>query len=373
MLITPYLALDPARMDRNIERLQARLTRLGPGLRPHVKTAKSLEVARRMCGGDAGPITVSTLREAEEFAAGGFRDILYAVGIAPQKLGRVTALRAGGVDLCVLLDSVEQARAVAEASKSAGAPIPALIELDADGHRAGLLPDDPAIVEIAGILRDGGAEPRGVMVHAGESYNCTTPACLSAAAENERTTAVSAAERLREAGFESPVVSVGSTPTAHSAESLTGVTEVRAGVYVFFDLVQAGIGVCTVDDIAIWVVATVIGHRPDKGWILTDAGWMAMSRDRGTAAQAVDQGYGPVAAMDGEPFHDIIVAAASQEHGTIAARRGSRAALPDLRVGDQVRIYPNHACATAAQHERYQIVGGDGMPTGEVWPRFSGW
>lgn len=373
MVNTPYLALDPRRMDRNIARLRTRLSSLGPALRPHVKTAKSLEIARRMCGGAIGPITVSTLREAEEFAAGGFRDIVYAVGIAPRKLERVTALRARGVDLCVLLDSAEQARAVAGASKAAGAPIPALIELDSDGHRAGLLPDDPAIIEIAGILRDGGAEPRGVLVHAGESYNCSTPACLAAAAEGERAAAVSVSERLRVAGFEAPVVSVGSTPTAHFAESLAGVTEVRAGVYVFFDLVQAGIGVCTLDDIAIWVVATVIGHRRDKGWILTDAGWMAMSRDRGTAAQAVDQGYGLVAAMDGTPFEDLIVAAASQEHGTLGIRAGSGARLPDLRVGDQVRIYPNHACATAAQHERYHLTGDDGVPTGEAWPRFNGW
>jgi D-serine deaminase-like pyridoxal phosphate-dependent protein len=369
---TPFLALDPERMERNIARLEARLRELGVALRPHVKTHKSLEVGRRMSRG-IGPITVSTLREAEEFAGAGFRDILYAVGIAPGKLARVEALRRSGADLCVILDSLEQALAVADASRRGGDRLPALIEIDADGHRAGLSPDDPAILEVARALVDGGAELRGVLVHAGESYNCTTSAALAAAAENERAAVVRVAERLRASGYPCPVVSVGSTPTAHFARNLDGVTEVRAGVYVFHDLVMAGIGVCTLDDIAISVVATVIGHRPEKGWVITDAGWMAMSRDRGTSSQVVDQGYGVVTGMDGTPYEDLIVVRTSQEHGTMAIRPGSGASLPDLPVGTRVRVFPNHACATSAQHDRYRV-----FPTGSdeidaEWEIFRGW
>jgi D-serine deaminase-like pyridoxal phosphate-dependent protein len=371
-LATPFLALDPERMERNLARLEERMRELGVSLRPHMKTHKSVEVGDRMCRGIC-PITVSTLREAEKFADAGFRDITYAVGIAPSKLDRVEALRRSGVDLSVILDSTAQARAVAEASRRSSDRIPALIEIDADGHRAGLSPDDPEILEVARHLIEGGAELRGVLVHAGESYGCFTPDALAAAAENERAAVVGVAERLRAAGYPSPVVSVGSTPTSHFARNLEGVTEVRAGVYVFQDLVMAGIGVCTLDDIAISVVATVIGHRPEKGWIITDAGWMAMSRDRGTASQAVDQGYGVVTAMDGTPYEDLIVVRASQEHGTMAVRPGSGGVLPELPVGTRVRVYPNHACATAAQHERYAV-----FPTGsdEVtaeWEIFRGW
>ncbi|HEU4586599.1 MAG TPA: alanine racemase [Gemmatimonadaceae bacterium] len=371
-LDTPFLALDPERMERNLTRLEERMRQLGVSLRPHMKTHKSIEVGKRMSRG-ISPITVSTLREAEEFASAGFHDITYAVGIAPSKLDRVEALRRSGVDLSVILDSTAQARAVAEASRRSGDRIPALIEIDADGHRAGLSPDDPEILEVARELVDGGAELRGVLVHAGESYGCFTPDALAAAAENERAAVVGVAERLRAAGYPSPVVSVGSTPTSHFARNLEGVTEVRAGVYVFQDLVMAGIGVCALDDIAISVVATVIGHRPEKGWIITDAGWMAMSRDRGTASQSVDQGYGVVTAMDGTPYEDLIVVRASQEHGTMAMRPGSRGSLPELPVGTRVRVYPNHACATAAQHERYAV-----FPTGsdEViaqWEIFRGW
>jgi D-serine deaminase-like pyridoxal phosphate-dependent protein len=166
------------------------------------------------------------------------------------------------------------------------------------------------------------------------------------------------------------VVSVGSTPTAHFAAKLDGVTEVRAGVFVFFDLVMAGIGVCRVEDIALSVLATVNGHRADKGWTLIDAGWMALSRDRGTAKQPIDQGYGLVCDLDGRPIPDLIVADAHQEHGIIVHRSGGKA--PALPVGTRVRILPNHACATGAQHGAYHVVEGGAAVTAE-WPRFGGW
>ncbi|PMY05464.1 alanine racemase, partial [Pseudomonas sp. GW460-13] len=122
----------------------------------------------------------------------------------------------------------------------------------------------------------------GVMTHAGSSYDLDTLAALAAMAEQERAGCVRAATRLREAGLPCAEVSVGSTPTALSAASLEGVTEVRAGVYVFFDLVMRNVGVCTEDEMALSVLTTVIGHQPEKGWAIVDAGWMAMSRDRGT-------------------------------------------------------------------------------------------
>ncbi|KAB2350341.1 DSD1 family PLP-dependent enzyme [Actinomadura rudentiformis] len=366
---TPFLAIDPATVTANIGRLRAHLDGLGVTLRAHVKTAKSVDVAALLYDGGPGPITVSTLAEAEAFADVGYRDIVYAVGIVPQKLRRVTALRQRGVDLAVLLDSVEQAAALA----AEGTGIPALIEVDCDGHRGGVRPDDPVLLDIARTLVDGGAIVRGVLVHAGESYHADGVEELRAAAENERRCAVQAAEALRAAGHDAPVVSVGSTPTAHFATDLTGVTEVRAGNFVFFDLVMAGIGVCSTADLAMTVVTTVIGHRPDKGWILTDGGWMATSRDRGTARQRVDQGYGLVADLDGDLYEDLLMVDASQEHGVLAIRPGSTAALPDLPVGTRVRILPNHACATAAQYDRYHVTEPGSRTVTAVWPRIRGW
>ena len=201
----------------------------------------------------------------------------------------------------------------------------AFIEIDCDGHRGGLTATDPKLIAVAAAVAEAGVKLAGILTHAGESYSLCTPDALVAAAENERAVAVAAAETLRAAGHECPVVSVGSTPTAHFAEDLTGVTEMRAGVYMFFDLVMHGVGVCAIDDIAISVLATVIGTKPEKGWILVDAGWMALSRDRGTAAQRIDQGYGLVCDLSGKLYPDLIVAQASQEHGILAIRSGSAA------------------------------------------------
>jgi D-serine deaminase-like pyridoxal phosphate-dependent protein len=119
------------------------------------------------------------------------------------------------------------------------------------------------------------------------------------------------------------------------------------------------------------VLATVIGHQKDKGWTITDAGWMAMSRDRGTASQAVDQGYGVVCDLSGRPLGDMIVIGANQEHGIVAPRPGSRTPAPALPIGARLRVLPNHACATAAQYDRYHVVR-DGRLVAE-WSRFGGW
>ena len=372
-LATPCLLLDAQRMERNVARLRGRLDGLGVTLRPHLKTSKSVEVARRVMSSPAGPATVSTLKEAEHFATAGVRDILYAVGIAPSKLPQVLALRARGADVAVILDTLEQARAVAQASRQSGTRIPALIEIDCDGHRSGVLPTDvQRLVDIGRALEDG-AELRGVLTHAGASYAAQGAEALRQCAEAERRSVVDAATVLRQAGLPCPVVSVGSTPTAHHATDLTGVTEVRAGVFVFFDLVMAGIGVCRVEDIALSVLATVIGHQRDKGWILVDAGWMALSQDRGTRRQAVDQGYGLVCDAAGVPYADLIVGDANQEHGIITVRPGSGGMLPGLAIGDRVRILPNHACATAAQHWAYHVVRGRGDRVEAEWSRFGGW
>ncbi|GGB39913.1 alanine racemase [Tistrella bauzanensis] len=370
-LQTPCLVVDEARMAANITRMNTRIAELGVGLRPHLKTAKSIDIARRMLPDPGGPATVSTLREAEVFAAAGVRDILYAVGIAPAKLHRVQSLRAAGCDLAVVLDSVEQARAVAAASASA--PIPALIEIDCDGKRAGLAPDAPQLPEIGRILHESRAELRGVMTHAGGSYDVSGTDAHAAFAERERLAVVTAAERLRRAGLPCPVVSVGSTPTALAARDLTGVTEVRAGVYVFFDLVMAGIGVCAVEDIALSVATTVIGHHHDQGWIMVDAGWMALSRERGTASHAVDQGHGLVCDSTGRVIPHLIVTAANQEHGILALRAGATGPLSDMLVGTVLRILPNHACATAAQFDACHVVPAEAGAAPVIWPRFGGW
>ncbi|MGQ0509663.1 MAG: alanine racemase [Betaproteobacteria bacterium] len=362
-LDTPCLVLDRAKVAENAARLKTRLAALGVPLRLHVKTAKCAEVAALVLDGTKAPITVSTLKEAEQFFEAGYRDILYAVGFERHKLARAQALARRGAKLTLLVDSVEATQGISG--------FPVLIEIDTDGHRAGVKPDDEKkLVAIARALENTGCTAAGVLTHAGGSYNSASTAEIEAIAEQERAAAVAAAQALRRAGFAAPVVSIGSTPTAHFARKLDGATEVRAGVFVFFDLVMAGIDVCRQQDIALSVLATVIGHRADKGWILVDAGWMALSRDRGTARQRVDQGYGVVCDADGAPIPGLVVTETNQEHGVVAMRDASP--TPALAVGTRLRILPNHACATGAQHERYHVVDGS-RELRATWNRFRGW
>lgn len=371
-LDTPAAVIDTQRMQHNIDRMQHRMDQLGVKFRPHVKTSKCLPVVQAQLAAGARGITVSTLKEAEQFCAAGITDILYAVSMVPAKLPQVLRLRRLGCDLKIITDSVAGAQAIAGFCAEYEEALEVWIEIDVDGHRSGIPPEGEALLAVGRALHEGGARLGGVMAHAGSSYDCDDPDALRRIAEQERHGTVRAAERLRQAGLPCPVVSVGSTPTALSAASLEGVTEVRAGVYVFFDLVMHNVGVCALDDIAMTVLTTVIGHQEEKGWAIVDAGWMAMSRDRGTQKQKHDFGYGQVCTEEGEPIAGYVLGSANQEHGILCRAEGvDREIAARFPIGTRLRILPNHACATGAQHPEYEALHPDGEL--ESWPRFYGW
>jgi D-serine deaminase-like pyridoxal phosphate-dependent protein len=376
LLDTPAAIIDVHRMNKNIRSMQARMNALGVKFRPHVKTSKCLDVVQAQLSAGASGITVSTLKEAEIFFAAGITDILYAVSIIPSKLPRAMALRKQGCDLKIIVDNLSAATGIVGFCQTADEPLEVWIEVDTDGHRSGIAPEQDSLLEIGRILQTGGVKVGGVMTHAGSSYELNTQEALSALAEQERTGCLRAAQRLRAAGIPCEAVSVGSTPTALAASCVEGVTEVRAGVYAFFDLVMHNVGVCPVDDIALSVLTTVIGHQEEKGWVIVDAGWMAMSRDRGTSKQARDFGYGLPCTLDGAPLDGYLLIGANQEHGILARAHADHG--PDdgdlkvrFPVGARLRILPNHACATGAQFPEYHALD----PTGElaVWRRFHGW
>lgn len=369
-LDTPAAIVDIAKMQHNIDAMQARMNALGVRFRPHVKTTKCLDVVRAQIAAGAQGITVSTLKEAEQFFAAGITDVLYAVGMVPAKLPRAMALKQQGCDLKIIVDNVAAAAAIVEFCKAANITFEVWLEIDTDGHRSGLSPDDDALLAIAHTLRDGGIDVGGVMTHAGSSYELNNPEALAALAEQERAGCVRAAQRLRADGIACKTVSVGSTPTALAAKHLEGVTEVRAGVYVFFDLVMANVGACATSDIALSVLTSVIGHQPEKGWVIVDAGWMAMSRDRGTSKQARDYGYGLACALDGTPLEGCALIGANQEHGIIAVEHADDLARR-FPLGMKLRILPNHACATGAQYPEYRALASGGGTV--AWPRFHGW
>ena len=371
-LPTPVLILDRAILRRNLKRMSERLSNAGVMLRPHLKTAKSVQIGRMAVEGHDGRITVSTLAEARYFADGGFKDILYGVGIIPSKLPAITELRRKGVNLRVVTDNIAVARAIAEAAKG-GDTFSVFIEIDSGGGRAGLpYPEMPGLLDIARVLhRAPGIELAGVMTHAGHSYHESTPDGIARVAEQERQAIVGAADKLRTAGIPCPIVSGGSTPTATHSRNFEGITEMRPGVYVFNDLDQEFIGSCGAGDLALWVLASVIGHYPHRNQMLIDAGALALSKDISAQEFQPKVGFGSIADA---PAKNMAVIECSQEHGFVAA--DDPIPYGNMPVGTRVRVLPNHACITAAAYDRYYVVDSDldgGKSVVDVYDRINGW
>ncbi len=369
--MTPACLIDEAKFKRNVARVATHVASQGCQLRPHVKTLKSVEAARYYAP-PGTPITVSTLAEARYFLAAGYRDILYAVVVTPNKLPEVASLIADDALLTVMVDSMAGARALAQAWQSPH-PLNVAIEIDVDGHRAGIQPDASALPGLAALLTNSDKlRFHGLVAHAGASYGSFTAAARRNMAQQEVARMRQAVQHLADHDISCQMVSIGSTPTALEDVDRAGITEIRAGVYATFDCVMAGLGVCQVDDIALSVLTSVIGTQAHKGQVLIDAGWMALSRDTGTAGTTFDCGYGLVCDAKGQLLDGWYVAQTNQEHGIICHRDGKQIDPDIFGFGQLLRILPVHACATASQFAQYTVVDAHQQPQA-VWSRVSGW
>ena len=372
-LPTPCLLLDRATFRANCARMATKMSAHGVDLRPHMKTAKSVDAAREATRGNSGAITVSTLAEAEYFADHGFADIVYAVGAVPQRIPRLAQIqRRTNASITVIVDDPRQVNMLGSAATRVHAQVGVLIEVDTGGRRGGVAAQGDLLLEVAhAIVNQSNLELRGVLTHAGQSYQCEDVDQIARVAQQERDGVVAAAARVRETGLPCPVVSAGSTPTAVHIDSLEGVTEMRPGVYMFGDLAQCALGSCRLQDIAVTVLTTVIGHNRRAGLILTDGGGLALSKDVSGAALADNVGYGWVRDAGGE-LTDMYVAGVHQEHGLLASRSGAPAPFERFPIGSRVQVLPNHICMTAAAHDRYYVTDTTPQVT-QVWDRCNGW
>jgi D-serine deaminase-like pyridoxal phosphate-dependent protein len=357
-LTTPAFLVDRSIVDRNCSRMRDKARASGVAFRPHAKTHKTVEIARLQHGGALGPITVSTMAEAEFYADAGFRDITYAVPIAPEKLPRAAALQRRLERLNILLDSFDALRAV-EASDTV---FDAFLKVDCGYHRAGVDPNDPDSVRLAMAMASSPAiHFQGLLTHAGHSYNARTVDEIRRVAAEEAASLTRFRALLD--GLGDTTRSVGSTPTLSVVEQFTDCDEVRPGNYVFFDAFQATIGSCRFEDVAVSVLATVVGSYPERHQAVIDAGALALSKDAGPDHIDPQFGYGMVCDLDLRPLGARLVAL-SQEHGKLSTRE-------HLPVGTRVRVVPNHSCLTAAMYDRYHVLEA-GRVVGE-WRPVRGW
>lgn len=357
---TPALLLDREVLERNVKRMASKIDGLGARLRPHIKTHKCLEIGRLQREHGAQGITVATIVEARDFADAGFDDITWAVPLIPSRLDEAVAL-ARRITFRLLIESPEGADALEAAARAAGIRMHAWLEVDCGYHRSGVDPDGAETVALARRVANC---PHfvfdGLLTHAGHSYGARDAEVRSRIAAEERDVTTAFAASLRKAGLDVPAVSVGSTPSMAVATSLAGVDEARPGNYVFNDWMQAASGVCDPEDVAVSVLTTVISHQEAFPHCIVDAGALAMSKDAGPPLADMRRGLGPLyrglTGSELEPRVDL--QHVSQEHGFVGGPRQADIA-GRLKVGEKVRIMPNHSCLTAAMFDEYWVTEGD--------------
>ena len=371
-LDTPCLILDKSLLEKNCFKARKKCLELNTILRPHVKTPKSIEIAKIALDNQEGPITVSTLNEAEYFASAGFKDILYAVCIIPKKLKRLNFIQQKySCMIRMVIDSVFVAQEILNYSKLHNANFEILIEIDCGEGRSGLFHQDQKIRDISRVFAEyEQTNLIGVLTHAGHSYSTKDKNEILSISNIERAEALASIKNFSNFNKMSPVISVGSTPTMFLASNLDGISEIRAGIYMFWDLAQASRGICKIEEIAISVLASVIGHNHQRKRIIIDAGSLALSKDLSANNFMKEAGYGLVCNPDtGIPFDGLNVSEVHQEHGSIDLETIDW--FDNFPIGSLVRILPNHACLTCAAHEKYNVLENEQIT--ESWSRTNGW
>jgi D-serine deaminase-like pyridoxal phosphate-dependent protein len=361
-LATPALLLDLDVLEKNLQRMQNLATKNRVSLRPHIKTHKCIEIAKRQQTLGARGITVSTFYEAEQFAAVGFNDITWALPMPAVYAEKVIEL-ANKITFRVVIDSVETKTVLLKAAALAKNPVHVWLKVDCGYHRAGVDPSSTYAEDLACSLSKSDAiQFDGILTHAGHSYFAHSMEEIVEIAEQERSLMVNFAQWLRGNNITVPAISVGSTPTATLAEKLDGVSEIRPGNYVFFDYMQTQLGVCNIGDCALTVLSSIISHQPEGTHFVTDAGALSLSKDAGATHLRNDMGMGTIY-EDYERKRlfahlDVQIQSLSQEHGIIKVDKHS--SIEDrFKVGERVRILEHHSCLTVANFDYYYVVRGN--------------
>lgn len=346
-LPTPALLVDLNKLDANLEAMKRKTHSLGVSLRPHIKTHKCVEIARRQREAGCQGLTVSTLYEAEVFANHGFEDLTWAFPVILNRIAQARTL-AERITLRLVVDST----AALQALEATGFPFHVWLKVDCGYHRAGVDPGSPLAFELAQKLVESQTlQFDGILTHSGHAYLADSRSRLQAIAEQERAVMHRFAESARHRGVAIPCVSVGSTPAMSVVGDLQGVDEARPGNYVFYDKTQVDLGACEVGDCAVTVLASVVSSQPGADRCVVDAGALSLSKDLGSE-RARTRSMGRVFAdyEAGLLRETTNLTSLSQEHGVMRA---------NLPVGQRVRILPNHSCLTVACFNECVAVRGD--------------
>ena len=358
-LLTPCLLIDKKRLMSNIDKMSQKAKDCGVTLRPHIKTHKCTEIAALQKKNGSSGITVSTLDEASIFADAGFDDITYAVPISSNKMPAAQRI-AEHVDLKLIVDSHHAVKALEEKSKKNDIVVEVLMKVDCGYHRCGVNPEShDSIKLVQRIVESSHLRFKGILTHAGHSYNAKTPQQVKEIVKQEQEVMVKFARKLEheERNLKPEIVSIGSTPTMSVTDKIMeGITEIRPGNYVFYDYSQVQLGSCRLNDCALTTLARVIG-RYNHHFVI-DAGATSLSKDLGLSTNQNENEFGKIY-QDYE--NDLLesslgIRSISQEHGKVQVTDPS--ILERFHIDAMTRILPNHSCLTANLHDYYYIVEG---------------
>lgn len=336
---TPSVCIDYHLMEKNIHRMVSNLAEKNVGLRPHVKSHKSLKVARHQIDAGAVGLTAATIGEAEVFVDGGFGDVFiaYPLWLTDEKASRLRRMLERA-SVAIGVSSLEGARNIATRLSDTDR-LRVVIEVDSGDRRTGVTTPDDAVA-IADVIADSGLQITGVFTHGGHSYAGAD--AVAGAASDEVRTLRESADALRSAGHAVEVVSAGSTPTA-LVSSVAGITEERPGTFVFGDRQQVALGAHPADSVALFVAATVV--QVSGGQFVLDAGGKVFTKDLPKTVE----GFGALPA-----YPDARIERIFDHHAVVINAR----TMP--RVGDKLAVIPNHVCPVSNLAEEFVVIGNDG-------------
>lgn len=350
---TPALLVDLDVMEANILRWQAVFDTAGVAFRPHIKTHKSPAIAACQVAAGAVGLAVAKVSEAEVFAEAGFRDLSVAYPVVGESKWRRLAELARTCAISVNVDSEMAIRGISAAAVAAGNEVGILLDINIGNNRTGMPPAD---AEAFGRLVESlpGLRLEGITGYRSATFAGAAGRSPAEVGREEGELLVQIAERLRAAGLSIGTVAAGSTPTAWAVAQVPGITEVRAGTYVFGDRFMAGLGAHSEDDIALTAVCTV-ASRPLPERATIDGGTKTFSGDIPGGALPGLQGYARALEID------AVIEAMNEEHGMLRLAPGA-----DPRVGDRLHLIPNHACTSVNLTD--ELIGIRDGHIVTVWP-----
>jgi len=364
-LNTPCILVDEKVVKNNCKKMIDRANQLGVGIRPHMKTHKTIEIGKYQVEGlKDHRVIVSTLSEAQFFTKA-FKDILYAIPISPNKIEHAYKIHCEIDRLHLMIDHIDHIKSLVhhfQQNKNTK-PWSVFLKIDCGYHRAGANPESPDTVKLVDLITNNGEyakyfEFQGIYSHSGHSYKCTTPQEIKKVAITEATVTGSFGKKLILLGYPCPHVSIGSTPVCcHLPDNLKelGVTEIHPGNYVFYDLMQMDLGNCLVNDVGVSVLTTIISVYPDRNEFLVDAGSLALSSDPGCTHLAPNRPTPNFGIIVGH--NNLRIVAVTQEIGKIVSTcDNSPIPFDQFKIGSKIRVIPNHSCLTAAMFSHFHVL-----------------